>query len=120
MVNAHSHAFQRALRGAGERPTGERDSFWTWRDRMYALVESLDPQRMRELARGTFAEMRAAGYGAVGEFHYVHHPEGMTEAVVDAADDVGIAFVLIPAAYARGGHDRFRDHSVDDFLARVE
>jgi formimidoylglutamate deiminase len=120
MVNAHSHAFQRALRGAGERPTGERDSFWTWREVMYGLAGALDPDGMREAARTAFAEMRSAGYGAVGEFHYVHHPEGMTEAVVDAANDAGIELVLLPAAYARGGHDRFRDHSLDDFLARVE
>jgi formimidoylglutamate deiminase len=120
MVNAHSHAFQRGLRGAGERPTGEHDSFWTWREGMYALAESLGVAGMREAARAAFAEMRAAGYGAVGEFHYVHHPDGMTEAVIDAAHDAGINLVLIPAAYARGGHDRFRDQSLDDFLARVE
>ena len=120
MPNAHSHAFQRALRGAGERPTGDRDSFWTWREVMYGLVEALDPDAMREAARRAFAEMRAAGYGAVGEFHYVHHPEGMTEAVLAAAADAGIAIVLLPAAYARGGHERFRDASLDDFFARAE
>jgi formimidoylglutamate deiminase len=120
MVNAHSHAFQRGLRGAGERPTGDHDSFWTWRDVMYRLAGSLDPAGMREAARAAFAEMRAAGYEAVGEFHYVHHPEGMTEAVVDAARDAGIDLVLLPAAYHRGGHERFRDAGVDDFLARVE
>ena len=84
MVNAHSHAFQRGLRGAGERPTGEHDSFWTWRETMYALAGSLDPDALRRASAAAFAEMRSAGYGAVGEFHYLHHPEGMTEAVVRA------------------------------------
>jgi formimidoylglutamate deiminase len=119
-VNAHSHAFQRRLRGAGERPTGEQDSFWTWREVMYALVGELDPGTMRETARESFAEMRAAGYRAVGEFHYVHHPDGMTEAVFAAAQDAGIDLVLLPAAYHRGGHERFRDATVDDFLTRAE
>ena len=119
MANAHSHAFQRALRGAGERPTRAHDSFWTWREVMYGLVGSLDPERMRALALDTFREMVAAGYGAVGEFHYVHHPPGMTEAVIDAADEAGIRLVLLPAAYATGGHERFRDDDVDTFLQRA-
>jgi formimidoylglutamate deiminase len=75
---------------------------------------------MRAAALATFAEMRAAGYGAVGEFHYIHHTEGMTEAVVDAAREAGIRLVLLPAAYHHGGHERFRDATVDDFLARTE
>ena len=120
MVNAHSHAFQRALRGVGEKPTGDRDSFWTWREVMYDLAGSLDPESLRAASADAFAEMRAAGYGAVGEFHYLHHPEGMTEAVVAAASDAGLPLVLLPAAYHRGGHPRFRDPSLDAFLARVE
>jgi formimidoylglutamate deiminase len=125
MPNAHSHAFQRALRGRGERPSGsgtsgQPDSFWTWRDVMYELVETLDPDAMRALARKSFAEMRAAGYGAVGEFHYVHHPDGMAEAVQAAAADAGLELVLLPAAYHRGGHERFLDASLDAFFARVE
>jgi len=120
MPNAHSHAFQRALRGAGERPTGDRDSFWTWREVMYGLVGELDPEAMRAAARASFEAMRAAGYGAVGEFHYVHHPPGTTEAVVAAAGDAGLDLVLLPAAYHRGGHERFRDATVGAFLERVE
>ncbi|HEV2813444.1 MAG TPA: formimidoylglutamate deiminase [Solirubrobacteraceae bacterium] len=120
MVNAHSHAFQRALRGAGEKPTGEHDSFWTWREVMYELAGTLDPASLREASAAAFAEMRAAGYGAVGEFHYLHHPDGMTEAVVAGAGDAGLPLVLLPAAYARGGHPRFRDDSLDGFLARAE
>ena len=79
MANAHSHAFQRDLRGVGERPAPERtrDDFWSWREAMYALAGALDPDSMREVAARVYREMAAAGYGAVGEFHYVHHqPDG--------------------------------------------
>lgn len=120
MVNAHSHAFQRRLRGRGERPTAEHDSFWTWRETMYELAGSLDPTALRAASAAAFAEMHAAGYGAVGEFHYLHHPDGMTEAVMAGARDAGLPLVLIPAAYARGGHERFRDPSLDAFLKRAE
>jgi formimidoylglutamate deiminase len=114
MPNAHSHAFQRALRGAGERATS---SFWGWRDVMYELVGSLDDEAARAISAAAFAEMRAAGYGAVGEFHYL--PD-LTGAVVAAADDAGVQLVLIPAAYHRGGHERFRHASLDAFLAHAE
>src|SRR5436305_15313912 len=78
MPNAHSHAFQRGLRGrAGRRAPDRRDDFWTWRTEMFALAGSLDPHGMRALAEQTYREMRDAGYGVVGEFHYVHHqPDG--------------------------------------------
>ncbi len=36
MVSAHSHAFQRGLRGRGETFPAGRGSFWTWREAMYA------------------------------------------------------------------------------------
>ena len=78
MPNAHSHAFQRGLRGRAERLAPDRDDFWTWRTEMYALAGELDPDSMRAAGRrGRIAEMVGAGYGAVGEFHYVHHqPDG--------------------------------------------
>src|SRR6185503_21038908 len=75
MANAHSHAFHRALRG---RTHGETGSFWTWRDRMYALADRLDPDSYRALATATFAEMVLAGFTCVGEFHYLHHDLGGT------------------------------------------
>ena len=84
---------------------------------------------MREVAGRVYAEMAAAGYGAVGEFHYVHHrpdgtpyeePNAMALALAEAAAAAGLRIVLLPAAYARGGHERFRDATVDDFLARVD
>jgi formimidoylglutamate deiminase len=142
MVNAHSHAFQRDLRGRAERapPPGGHGDFWSWREAMYRLAGSLDPDAMREVALRAYREMRAAGYGAVGEFHYVHHqPDGrpyddpnvMAHALAGAAQEVGIHLVLLPAAYARAGWDgrdlpptagqrRFADPDVETFLGRVD
>ncbi len=130
-VNDHSHAFQRGLRGNVERmdPERPRDDFWTWRERMYALAEGLDPASMREVGRRCYVEMLSAGYTRVTEFHYVHHrPDGaphddqnaMAKALVAAAEDAGIRLLLLPVAYARGGIPRFRDADLDGFLARVE
>jgi formimidoylglutamate deiminase len=143
MVNAHSHAFQRDLRGAAERPAPEAhaaDDFWSWREAMYRLAGAHDPDSMREAAGRVYSEMAAAGYGAVGEFHYVHHqpdgtpyedPNAMAKAVAEAAGDAGLAIVLLPAAYHRAGWDgrdlppspgqrRFCDPDVDTFLGRVD
>jgi formimidoylglutamate deiminase len=138
MVNAHSHAFQRGLRGRAERAAG--DDFWSWRDAMYRLAGSLDPLSMGEVAGRAFREMAAAGYGAVGEFHYVHHrpdggpyddPNALAIAVAEAGVSAGLTVVLLPAAYHRAGWDgahlppaagqrRFCDPSVEEFLARVD
>jgi len=143
MVNAHSHAFQRDLRGAAERPAPQAhaaDDFWSWRESMYALAGSHDPDSIGEVAARVYAEMAAAGYGAVGEFHYVHHrpdgkpyddPNAMAIAVAEAARAAGLAIVLLPAAYRRAGWDgadlpptpgqrRFCDPSVDAYLERVD
>jgi len=143
MVNAHSHAFQRDLRGAAERPAPEAhaaDDFWSWREAMYALALRHDPDSMRAAAGRVYAEMAAAGYGAVGEFHYVHHqPDGtpygelnaMAIAVAEAARAAGLEIVLLPAAYNRAGWDggdlppsegqrRFCDPDVDAYLERVD
>jgi formimidoylglutamate deiminase len=138
MVNAHSHAFQRDLRGRAERAAG--DDFWSWREAMYRLAGSLDPVSMGEVAGRAFREMAAAGYGAVGEFHYVHHrPDGrpyddsnaLAVAVAEAGVAAGLTVVLLPAAYHRAGWDgvhlpsaagqrRFCDATVEEFLARVD
>ena len=72
MPNAHSHAFQIGLRGAAERPSASSDDFWSWREAMFALAGSLDPAGMRAIALRAYQDMAAAGYGVVGEFHYVH------------------------------------------------
>jgi formimidoylglutamate deiminase len=112
-VNAHSHAFQRALRGkvAG-------GDFWAWRDSMLDLARDLTPERVREEYEAAFREMRAAGYTVVGEFHYVGFAEA--EAAAAAALEAGIELVLLLAAYGRGGLDRFRQASVAEYLGQVE
>src|SRR5512138_3106702 len=73
LANAHSHAFHRALRG---RTHAGRGTFWTWRERMYALAAALNPDTYHALARATFAEMALSGVTCVGEFHYLHHATG--------------------------------------------
>lgn len=132
MVSAHSHAFQRDLRGAGERSARADDDFWSWREAMYALAGSLDPESIYAVSRRCYEEMRSAGYGAVGEFHYVHHrpdgtpyeePNALALAVARAARDAGLLCVLLPAAYARArepAQRRFCDLDVDAFLTRVD
>ena len=113
LANAHSHAFQRALRGRTQAPT--HGSFWTWREQMYALAGKLDPDRSYALARATFAEMALAGITLVGEFDYVHH----SEAMIRAAADAGIRLTLIDACYLHGGLPRFRDASAEAWADRV-
>jgi formimidoylglutamate deiminase len=112
-VNAHSHAFQRALRGKTE-----GGDFWAWRESMLDLAGGLTPGHVRESYAETYREMRGAGYTAVGEFHYVGLAEA--HAAVDAAREAGIELVLLLSAYGRGGIDRFRQASVADYLGQVE
>jgi formiminoglutamate deiminase len=134
IANGHSHAFQRALRGRTQAGAG---SFWTWREQMYALAETLDPDRYRILARATFGEMALAGVTTVGEFHYLHHgpggvpyadPNEMGRAVIAAAGEVGIRLTLIDACYLEGAigkppegaQRRFCDSDAEAWAARVE
>src|SRR5919109_4090788 len=112
-VNAHSHAFQRALRG---RRTGA--DFWAWRDAMIAEAERQTPETVKQGYLETYREMRAAGYTAVGEFHYLGLPEA--RAAVEAAAEAGIEIVLLLAAYGRGGLERFRQESPADYLTQLE
>jgi formimidoylglutamate deiminase len=112
-VNAHSHAFQRALRGKAF-----GDDFWGWRDAMLALAERQTPETVGAEYAETYREMRAAGYTAVGEFHYLGLPEA--RAAVEAAREAGVALVLLFAAYARGGLDRFRQGSISEYLTQLE
>jgi formimidoylglutamate deiminase len=112
-VNAHSHAFQRALRGRTE-----GDDFWGWRDAMLELARGLTPEQVRSDYIEVYREMLAAGYTAVGEFHYLGLPEA--HAAVEAAAEAGIELVLLLAAYGRGGLERFRQASVADYLEQLE
>jgi formimidoylglutamate deiminase len=118
MPNVHSHAFQRDLRGVGERADSD---FWGWREAMFALARRLDAAFARDIGGRVYAEMAAAGYGAVGEFHYVHDDGNENAlALVEAARAAGLRIVLLLAAYHRGGEPRFRDPTVDAYLARVD
>src|ERR1700761_3468201 len=136
MANAHSHAFQLDLRGIGERVSASGDDFWSWRTEMYRLAAMHDPDSMREVGARVYGQMAAAGYGSVGEFHYVHHqpdgtpypePNAMAIALAEAAVACGLEIALLPAAYHRGGPGRppdpgqirFCDPSVEAFLERV-
>ena len=124
LVDTHSHAFHRALRGHA---TG--GDFWAWRTQMYSLVERLDPDSLLPLATASFAEMVLAGITTVHEFHYLHHPDGMDDAICEAARRAGIRLVLLDACYLRSGFDgreldpvqqRFSDGDVDRWAARAE
>jgi formiminoglutamate deiminase len=120
LANAHSHAFHRALRGITESPgqraegapAQEKDTFWTWRDRMYQVAERCDPENYLALARATYAEMALAGVTCVGEFHYLHHgpggvpyanPNEMGSALIEAARQAGIRITLLDTCYLSGG-----------------
>jgi formimidoylglutamate deiminase len=112
-VNAHCHAFQRALRG---RDRG--GDFWAWRDGMIALAESLTVAQIRREYVEVYRELRDNGFTAVGEFHYLGLDEA--RAAAEAAEEAGIAFVLLHACYLRGGIPRFRQASVAAYLHEVE
>jgi formimidoylglutamate deiminase len=124
MVNAHSHAFQRVIRGrteyrshpnsfrGGLPPAGNVDSFWTWREKMYSAAMRLTPDDIYDASRMAFLEMALSGITAVGEFHYLHHaPDGssyddpnlLAKEVLRAAGDVGLRIALLRVAYARSG-----------------
>jgi formimidoylglutamate deiminase len=112
-VNAHCHAFQRALRGSA----GGGD-FWAWREAMLELADRQTPQTVRRGYEAVYRELRAAGWTAVGEFHYLGFDEAV--AASEAAEAAGIELVLLYAAYGRGGLDRFRQASPAEYLDQVE
>ena len=138
LVNAHSHAFQRLIRGCTEfRSRSERDPFWTWREAMFRAVVALDPDSLYQASRMAFLEMALSGITTVGESHFLHHdpagrpyaePETMALAVVRAAREVGLRICLLHGAYARAGwhrapsiaQQRFIIASPDDYLAAHE
>ena len=112
-VNAHSHTFQRALRG---RAAG--GDFWAWRENMLAEAELQTPELVRASYERSYREMRAAGFTAVGEFHYLGLPEAF--AAEEAAAAAGIELVMLHVAYSRGGLPRFRQETVGAYLAEIE
>jgi formimidoylglutamate deiminase len=109
-VNSHCHAFQRALRGRTEGA-----DFWTWRD---AMLELAATTHVAGTYDAVYAELRSAGYTAVGEFHYLGLQEAREAAT--AAEGAGLAIVVLHVAYARGGIDRFRRPSAAAYLRELE
>jgi formimidoylglutamate deiminase len=137
LINAHSHAFQRVIRGRTEyRRPNQKDTFWTWREMMYSAAMRLKPEDVYDASRMAFLEMALSGITAVGEFHYLHHaPDGneyedpnlIAKEVVGAANDVGLRIALLRVAYARSGYQtepnpkqtRFIEDDADAYLKRV-
>lgn len=115
-VNAHSHAFQRAMAGMTERRGPDpRDTFWTWRQLMYRFLDQLDPEQVQAIAALVQMEMLEAGYATNVEFHYLHHQPGgvpydtlseMAQRIIAATEQTGIGLTLLPVQYQFGGCDR--------------
>jgi len=139
LVNGHSHAFQRLIRGRTEYVASGSgsDDFWSWREAMYRAAEALTPEDVYTASRQAFLEMLLAGITAVGEFHYLHHqpdgtpyaePNTLAREVIRAARDLGLRIVLLRVGYARAGFNvpenprqrRFIDRDLDSFLISVE
>jgi len=137
MPNLHSHAFQRAMAGLAERKGKSDDSFWTWRETMYAFAATIGPDELQAIAAQLYVEMLKSGYTQVCEFHYLHHqpdgtpyaqPEAMSLALIEAAREAGIALTLLPVLYMSGGFDgrplasrqRRFGHDVSSYLRLLE
>jgi len=133
LVSAHSHSFQRAIRGRTEVRHPGKSDFWSWREAMYRAAARLDPEDVRAVARMAFHEMARAGIATVGEFHYLSRdpsgrryqdPELLAKEVIGAAREVGLRITLLRSAYARGGpglaagpeQARFLDGSPDEVV----
>ena len=114
LVNAHSHAFQRAMAGLAEQRGAQGDDFWSWRERMYAVASRISAAQLEAVATRLYTELLAGGYTQVCEFHYLHHtptgaaasdPLEMSMALVRAAQRSGIGLTLLPTLYMRAGFD---------------
>jgi formimidoylglutamate deiminase len=135
MVNAHSHAFQRAIAGLTERAGAGQDDFWRWRDRMYSAALRITPDQLEAVAALLYAELLQAGYTQVCEFHYLHNttdgkpyadPLEMSQALVRAAQRTGMGLTLLPTLYMRSGfgasglrEDQRRFASTTDSVLRL-
>ena len=118
LVDAHSHAFQRAFAGLAERiganPDGSADDFWCWRDRMYGVALRITPEQLRAVAAQLYVELLCGGYTQVCEFHYLQHaedgrpyddPATLAWSLADAAQEAGIGLTVLPVLYERAGFD---------------
>ncbi len=119
MVNAHSHAFQRAFVGLAERRVTARDDFWSWRDRMYDVALRITPEQLYAVAAHLYTELLAGGFTHTCEFHYLHHAEdgqpysrsggddaAMCDAIARAAHHTGMALTILPVLYERAGFEQ--------------
>jgi formimidoylglutamate deiminase len=138
-INAHSHSFQRLIRGRTQwKPSGPASSdFWSWRSSMYNTALSIQPDALYDVSRFCFLEMLRAGYTTVGEFHYLQRdpagapytdPNELANHVIAAAESVGIRICLINVCYATGGINaplwaeqrRFATPELDPFINATE
>ncbi len=138
LVNAHSHAFQRAIAGLTERRSAgahASDDFWSWRDRMYSAANRITPDQMEIIATQLYTELLAGGFTQVCEFHYLHHamdgqafanPAEMSLALVRAAQRTGMGLTLLPTLYMRSGftatglrEDQRRFATTPDSISRI-
>jgi formiminoglutamate deiminase len=112
MPNLHSHAFQRGMAGLAETRGPSADSFWSWREVMYSFALTMTPSQVEAVAAQLYIEMLEAGFGRVGEFHYLHHGRDgspytniaeMAERIAAAAANTGISLTLLPVFYAHSG-----------------
>ena len=139
LVNAHSHAFQRAIRGHTEWLRAGRvdEDFWTWREAMYGAALSYSPEEVEAVALRAYKEMARTGITHVGEFHYLHHdrdgnpyedPNELAHRVIRAAREAGLRITLLRVAYNRAGHNRaadpmqrrFLETDCDTYIERLE
>ncbi|MBC7605207.1 MAG: formimidoylglutamate deiminase [Ramlibacter sp.] len=135
LVNAHSHAFQRAIAGLTERSESQDDDFWSWRDRMYSAANRITPEQLEAIAAFLYTELLQTGYTHVCEFHYLHNdiggasygdPMEMSLAIVRAAKRTGIGLTLLPTLYMRQGFaakglrdDQLRFASTPESVLRI-
>jgi formimidoylglutamate deiminase len=136
IASAHSHAFQRALRGRTQRRSTTAGSFWSWRGLMYELASKVSPETLYDLSHFAFVELALSGVTAVGEFHYVHHDASgapyadrtlLADTVIRAALDAGLRITLLRVVYERAGtgrppegaQRRFCDARIEDALGDV-
>jgi formimidoylglutamate deiminase len=138
LVNAHSHAFQRAIAGLTERRSAgahASDDFWSWRDRMYSAANRITPDQLETIAIQLYTELLVGGFTQVCEFHYLHHafdgkpfanPAEMSLALVRAAQRTGMGLTLLPTLYMRSGftatglrEDQRRFATTPDSMARI-
>ena len=104
LIDAHCHAFQRALGPWTQRAVGQRDDFWSWRETMYALAGKLHCDDLETIAARCYLELLQGGYTAVAEFLYLHRcgdrlALDADRAIAAAAQRTGIGLTLLPTLY---------------------